>query len=558
MDSLLVKNQNGRRSKAFWIFIAFCLGSYLLGMQIPLFDDDPAHHANIGLRMFLTGDYLNLIDHGKPYLDKPHLLFWLSALSFKVFGVLDWAYRLPSLLTSILGCWATYKIGTLLFDRRTGITAVLLLLVAFAFSLAHNDVRMDGMLASFMIFSFWQLVEFEITERWKNLFLASLGLALAFMTKGMIGPSVPLIAYFFLLIQRKSWKRLVDWRIYLVVPLFLLFSMPTLYAYYVQFDLHPELEIRGKTGHSGVKFILWNQNFERFNGDNFGSSGKNDPYFFFHSILWSLLPWSFLFYLALVRNASECLKKSSRENWSIAATILFLLSIYSFSGFKLPHYLLTLAPFMALISGRWLPDIGRFDWVIRIQYFLLGLILILVIVCNVYFFPTVWVFLPFAMLVFAFWDSKNLAPDFKFLMRILLVGGFTNLMMQGNFYLKLMNYQSGSVLGKNEQVRKLDQEKVFLYESSSPSFHFNNGYLHPDIILEDLLKKLDEGQIVYIFTGNDGICKLKDFEGVHVDIIAESPDFPVEKLKFKFINPKTRHQTIKRDVVAAVYKSPRK
>ncbi len=555
MDSLNVENQNWLKSKSSWIFIIFVVGGYFLGIQVPLFDDDPSHHANIGLRIFLTGDYLHLIDHGKPYLDKPHLLFWLSALSFKIFGVVGWAYKLPTLLLSILGCFATYKVGIILFDKNTARTAVLLLLVGYTFALAHNDVRMDGMLATFMIFSFWQLTAFEFSDSWKNLILASLGLALAFMTKGMIGPAVPLIGYFFLILQRRNWKRLIDWRIYLIIPLFLLFSLPTLYAYYVQFDLHPELEIRGKTGNSGVKFILWNQNFERFQGDSFGASGKDDPFFFLHSILWSLIPWSFLFYFALAYNVSALTKKSTRENWSIAATVLLLLTIYSFSGFKLPHYLLTLTPFMALIAGRWLPQLGRLTWIRGFQYVLMGLVVLLIIVCNSYIFPTPWIFLPIAIFTYGIWESKKLEPNFRFLTRILLVGSFTNLLMQGNFYSKLMDFQAGAVLGRNEQIRKLDQEKVYLFQSRSPSFHFNNSYLHQDILMEDLIDRVEDGQVVYIFTAYDELSKLQSNEGVQVDLIAESPDFPVEKLKFKFLIPETRSQTLQRVVVAAVYKN---
>ncbi|MFL5810226.1 MAG: hypothetical protein ACJ749_11940 [Flavisolibacter sp.] len=48
---------------------------YIIGLFVPLMDNDSAHHANIALRMYLTGDYVSLVDHGKDYLDKPHLHF---------------------------------------------------------------------------------------------------------------------------------------------------------------------------------------------------------------------------------------------------------------------------------------------------------------------------------------------------------------------------------------------------------------------------------------------------------------------------------------------------
>ena len=61
--------------------------------------------------MYLTGDYVNLVDYGKDYLDKPHLHFWLAAFSYKIFGVNTFAYKLPSLLFTIMGTYSTYRLG---------------------------------------------------------------------------------------------------------------------------------------------------------------------------------------------------------------------------------------------------------------------------------------------------------------------------------------------------------------------------------------------------------------------------------------------------------------
>ena len=75
-------------------------GVVFAGLFVPLMDNDSAHHANIALRMFLTGDYVRLIDYDGPYLDKPHLHFWLSAASYHIFGVNGFAYKFPSFLIS--------------------------------------------------------------------------------------------------------------------------------------------------------------------------------------------------------------------------------------------------------------------------------------------------------------------------------------------------------------------------------------------------------------------------------------------------------------------------
>ena len=70
--------------------LAACIG--FAGLFIPLMDNDAAHHANIALHMYLTGDYVNLVDQNGDYLDKPHLHFWLDAGSYHLFGVNEFAY----------------------------------------------------------------------------------------------------------------------------------------------------------------------------------------------------------------------------------------------------------------------------------------------------------------------------------------------------------------------------------------------------------------------------------------------------------------------------------
>jgi 4-amino-4-deoxy-L-arabinose transferase-like glycosyltransferase len=82
----------------------------VIGMLgIPLIDIDAAQYASMSREMASAGNYLQLYDLGKDYLDKPPLLFWLSSCSIQLFGVHDWAYRLPSILCLALALWSVYK-----------------------------------------------------------------------------------------------------------------------------------------------------------------------------------------------------------------------------------------------------------------------------------------------------------------------------------------------------------------------------------------------------------------------------------------------------------------
>jgi len=247
-------------SRGVYLFLFSLLGIvYIIGLFVPLMDNDSAHHANIALRMYLTGDYVNLIDNGKDYLDKPHLHFWLCALSYKIFGVTTFAYKFPSFLFSLLGIYSTYRLGKSLYNNETGKLAALILDSSFAFILANNDVRMDAILTASIAFATWQLVEFIQSKKLLNIAGAAMGLAMGFSTKGHIAVFVPAIAALSYMMFRKEWKLLFTWKWLVLIGLFVVFIAPVVYCYYLQYNLHPEKVVRGKDHINGVKFILLTQ-----------------------------------------------------------------------------------------------------------------------------------------------------------------------------------------------------------------------------------------------------------------------------------------------------------
>jgi 4-amino-4-deoxy-L-arabinose transferase-like glycosyltransferase len=87
----LIKKMN---KNTFWLLLTSILGVHLIGvLSIPLMDIDAAQYASISREMLERNSFLQIYDLGKDYLDKPPMLFWLSALSMKIFGISDWAYR---------------------------------------------------------------------------------------------------------------------------------------------------------------------------------------------------------------------------------------------------------------------------------------------------------------------------------------------------------------------------------------------------------------------------------------------------------------------------------
>src|ERR1700681_4294678 len=74
-----------------------------------LMDDVDAVQAQIARNMLQSGDWVTARLDGVAYLEKAPLKYWMMAVSFKIFGVHDWAARLPLALSTVLLCWVTTR-----------------------------------------------------------------------------------------------------------------------------------------------------------------------------------------------------------------------------------------------------------------------------------------------------------------------------------------------------------------------------------------------------------------------------------------------------------------
>jgi 4-amino-4-deoxy-L-arabinose transferase-like glycosyltransferase len=111
----------------FWLFLSAIIVVHIIGAySIPLMDIDAAQYASISREMLERNSFLQIYDLGKDYLDKPPMLFWLSALSMKIFGIYDWAYRIPSLIFLGVALFATFQFAKLKYNQTIAYLAVLI------------------------------------------------------------------------------------------------------------------------------------------------------------------------------------------------------------------------------------------------------------------------------------------------------------------------------------------------------------------------------------------------------------------------------------------------
>src|SRR5208282_3124448 len=92
-----------------------------------LMDDVDATQAQIARNMLTSGDWVTAHLDGVKYLEKSPLNFWTMAVSYQIFGVHDWAARIPVVLSAMGLCWLTAAFGIWAFGHRAGFYAGLVL-----------------------------------------------------------------------------------------------------------------------------------------------------------------------------------------------------------------------------------------------------------------------------------------------------------------------------------------------------------------------------------------------------------------------------------------------
>src|ERR1700721_2560192 len=112
------------RAASYWALAIVFVAVYLGSLFAPaLLDDADSTHAEAAREMFVTGDYVTLHVNGVRYLEKGPLPFWLVAFCFHIFGVNEFASRLPMALSVLLLGVLAVVWGRRAFGERAGIYA---------------------------------------------------------------------------------------------------------------------------------------------------------------------------------------------------------------------------------------------------------------------------------------------------------------------------------------------------------------------------------------------------------------------------------------------------
>jgi 4-amino-4-deoxy-L-arabinose transferase-like glycosyltransferase len=540
----------------FWLALGLAI-VYLRGLFLDIMDVDASQYASISMEMLQNGNWLQVQHRGADYLDKPPLLFWLSTASFWLFGLSNWAYKLPSLLAALAGVWAVYRFTLLFYGAKTARQAAFLLASCMGLMVICNDVRTDTMLLGFTACAVWQLAEYLEFKRWKNLALGFFFVGLAMLAKGPIGLVMPAFAVGTHLLVKRDWRGIFQWQWLLGLAVTALVLAPMCWGLWNQFDLHPEKLVNEKQGVSGLRFFFWEQSFGRVTGENVW---KNDAsgFYFLHVYLWAFLPWALLLPGAVWRGLRALVPTSRKfqtfgklselkEFYALGGFVLTFIAL-SQSQYKLPHYIFITLPWAAvLLSASW-KNIGKWHW--AALYFSAFFALVLGFVALFFFFPSssFWVTGIVVAATFSWlWRVfRNPFPnDSDVLVQrgvgVALIFGFV---LNFHFYPQLLPYQCYPWVAQVARMEGVPPEKMYFFNSSSHAMDFYNGDIMENLHSTKRASALAKAQGgIYIFTNQAGRTVLEE-EGVAVLETGRFPHFQVALLKPKFLDPATREQTL--------------
>jgi len=539
-----VKNYLEKNWFPVFLITGICL--HALSLTNGIMEADAALYATIAKNIANTNDWVNLIGDGHNWLDKPHLPFWIIAASFKLFGINDFAYKLPAFISFLAGTFYCYQLAQKLYNTVTARFATIIFITSLHLFLSVFDVRAEAYLTTFIIaatFHLYQSLQHKISWHivWAAIFCAA-----ACITKGifvLITIAGGLIIYW---LYNKRWKEFIQPKWWLLIALSFLFITPELYCLYQQFDLHPEKIVFGTTNVSGIKFFFWDSQFGRF----FNSGpikGEGDITFFLHTFLWAFLPWSLIAYVAIFYSFKK-LTKTTSEQLIITGSIAITFVLFSLSKFQLPHYVVILFPHFAIVTAVYLVGIKKEttlkNWnIVQTCIFLVAVIVISLLAIITRFNPLPWPFILvlFVSIVFivAFKGDSLYTLSGKTVCFSTALFIYLNLL----FYPALLQYQGGTQAGNYiNKYRPL--ATPIMYKCSAYSFEW---YAKQTVLrsagIAALTDSITVKKQIVIFTTPEFLPDLIK-QTTSVKEIARFKTYPVSQLTLPFLNAASREKEL--------------
>lgn len=329
-----------------WLLLAgFCGFLFFFGLAyFGLVGADEPRYAQVAREMLARHDWITPTLGGKPWLEKPPLYYWQAMLAYRVFGVSDWAARLPSALDATLMVVAIY-----LFLRRFRpgfhldgalMTASAAGVIGFARAASTDMPLAATFTIALLAWYAWQESGSKSYLSWFYVFLG-----LGMLAKGPVAPA--LAAVIILIFAVAKGDHQLIWRT-LWMPGILLFCLVGLPWYVAAQMRNPEF----------FRVFVLEHNLARFRTDLYH---HREPFWFYLPVvLLGLVPWTMFVVEALLESirrwwAEEREMVRSEDAFSAFLMIWLIVPMlfFSISASKLPGYIVPALPAGTLLLAEY-------------------------------------------------------------------------------------------------------------------------------------------------------------------------------------------------------------
>ena len=303
-----------------------------------LMDPDEGRYAEIAREMLASGDFITPQLNFLPYLEKPPLVYWLTALSIWIGGPHEWTARLIPAVSALLGLSAVYWLARRLFGEETARLATVITATSAGYFLLGRILTLDMPLTACLTWAVALAYVAWRQEERRALFWAYLAMGLGVLTKGPVAVVLPALIFLVWMILEKQWRQ---WRrlwhpggalllVLIVVPWYLLAAWQ-----------NPEF----------FRYFFWEEHVQRFVNPRVHAG--QPVYFYVGVVLVGMLPWTFLLpwaWGASRDKEADAQAASDRRFLLVWFGVVFV--FFSLARAKLFPYLLPGLPPLALLLAR--------------------------------------------------------------------------------------------------------------------------------------------------------------------------------------------------------------
>jgi len=308
-------------------------------------DEDEAMYAQVAQEMLNRGDWVYPHLNGVYWVDKPPLVPWAIAISFKTLGRNEFSIRLWHSVVALMGVLITYLVGKQLFGEKAGFFSGLILASSLQYFYQARITLCDIPLTFFITLSLYLFLLLVKSRNPFFFYLSIISMAAATLSKGPVGAVLPVsvIILYLIFVREKLFEKKFLFHILMGAGLFLCIVGPWFYLQVLRY------------GKEFIQRYFFYKHFARFIHpiDVPVSTTKPDPFYsYFFIILAGFLPWSGV----MLQGTGSLIKKLLKERKPeevftlIWAGVIFL--FFSIAGMKVPRYIMPIYPALAIISGR--------------------------------------------------------------------------------------------------------------------------------------------------------------------------------------------------------------